>query len=152
MTGIAALPNGSLHGRADTAHPDEIRPGSRFTSRYPRIAAGSYRDPSTYRDKAVLPRQQIQSGSGRKLGEDHADDNLGGGVRRPPRSPDPSQRRRVDRHEIIRRILIGGVVLLVFITSFRVAFYWGERMARQRLAPAAQIVPNEAMPPIWWRP
>jgi len=47
--------------------------------------------------------------------------------------------------------VIGAVVLLVFITAFRVVFYWGEKTTKAHLTPAAAVVPQESMPPIWWR-
>jgi hypothetical protein len=42
------------------------------------------------------------------------------------------------------------VILLVFISAFRIVFYWGEKTARSHLSPAYDVSPDGSKPPIWW--
>lgn len=42
-------------------------------------------------------------------------------------------------------------MLLVFVTAFRVTFYWGQKSVRPVPVPTIGVQPSDETPPIWWR-
>ena len=148
MTETNVLPIGQFHERYNRAYVDENRTSGGNPTRFTRAATQSLGNSIQNRRIAVLPWEEK---SNLRLAENPSHPHMGGGSHRPSDASGSTQRRRPDSHEIIRRIIIGGVILLVFVTAFRVVFYWGEKSAMRKIMPSVSMSPKDEVPPIWWR-